>query len=343
MKKSNKRPPIPRAVQNAVLLGNRHACCVCQRPRVQLHHIDGNSANNDPENIAALCLDHHDMASMQTGLTKKLQPDQIRTYKAAWEGKCRNDFQALSRKRFTFFYCMYKNPPRLLEAFYSLSDAERNGAAARIGDRLRDEQSAKDAGFFSFAASSVPQVNDATLEALQSVADGEKYPSYLGRFKSHPADPNYSTDLSTQAAMVAYHKYDLWCQIVAQTLAEARGTIPIEDLFKFGTDEEMNAFEGSLVTFALSVHGKGLRPPGMWEEHPVASLQARTKIGKQIFRVKMQLRTMYLFSDTASVNLRQARASGLGIFLGATKNDAGEIEVALVPLLIGTGGWDFRQ
>ena len=74
------RTPIPQFIQNSVLLGNRHACFVCQKPRVQLHHIDGNPNNNDPINIAALCLDHHDMATMQMGLTKKLQPQQIRKY-----------------------------------------------------------------------------------------------------------------------------------------------------------------------------------------------------------------------------------------------------------------------
>jgi hypothetical protein len=49
---------------------------------VQLHHIDSNPSNNVTENIAALCLPHHDMATMTIGLTKKLKPEEVRAYKA---------------------------------------------------------------------------------------------------------------------------------------------------------------------------------------------------------------------------------------------------------------------
>ena len=110
------RVPIPQKVQDAVLVANRHSCCVCQKQKVQLHHIDENPSNNHESNLAALCLEHHDMASMQIGLTKKLQASQIKRYKDRWETTCREDVRALSRERFTFYYCIYKNPPRLLEA-----------------------------------------------------------------------------------------------------------------------------------------------------------------------------------------------------------------------------------
>jgi hypothetical protein len=267
MTNSISRVAIPRHVQNAVLLGNRHACCVCQHPRVQLHHIDGNPSNSASENIAALCLEHHDMASMQIGLTRKLQPDQIRTYKAEWEKRCSTDIQALSRNRFTFYYCIYKNPPRILEAYTSLSEAERKNAVECIKNRLIDEQDPKDHDRL-FGMNLVPQINDPTDLALLSIYQSEARPSYLRTFKPHPADPNYSADFSSQDAMLGFHMHDLWYQVVTQTMAEARGSIPIEDLFKFDTEDDLDPFMGSLVTFWLSVRGKDIHIPKMWEENP---------------------------------------------------------------------------
>jgi hypothetical protein len=338
MKKSTKRIPIPKDIQDSVLLANRHACCVCQKPRVQLHHIDGNPSNNDPVNIAALCVDHHDMASMVIGLTKKLQPNQVNDYKAKWEQKCRNDIQALSRKRFTFYYCIYKNPPRILEAYLALDPNERHEAVNRIRTRLLSEQDPK-AKDKLFGLNAVPEVNEPTLQALKSIYDGEGYPSYLGKFAQHPADANYSADCSTQEAMMAYHKYDLWCQIAAQTLAEARGTVPLEDLYKFQTEEALDDFSGSLVTFRLSARGS-IRIPRYWNESPVGTITARATYSGKPIKIRMQIRTMYVFSDTAALNLSNGRISGLGVFGGATTNDHGEMEFTVVPMILGTGGWN---
>ena len=215
----------------------------------------------------------------------------------------------MSRSRFAFYYCIYKNPPRLIPAYLSLSAEERKAAVERVRERLVDEQPSKSADPF-FGFNEVPAQNGATFEALQSVYRGEQQPTYLGKFKPHPADPNYSTDCSTQDAMMAYHKYDLWCQIVAQTLAEARGTIPVEDMFAFRAEEDFDPFMGKLMTFQLSILSKqDIHIPSEWEQHSVGSIQARVTRGDTLFRVRMQLRTMYLFSDTAAINLRRSRVS----------------------------------
>ena len=46
-----------------------------------------------------------------------------------------------------------------------------------------------------------------------------------------------------------------------------------------------------------------------------------------------------IFSDTAVLNLRHGRVSGLGILTGALKT-RGEFHISVFPLLIGTGGWN---
>ncbi len=285
-KRVKKRPPIPTLVERAILLGNRHACCVCQKPRVQLHHIDGNPSHNDPSNIAALCLDHHDMATMQIGLTKKLQPNEVRNYKQNWEKRCRNDITALSRKRFTFYYCIYKNPQRLLSAYVSLAEQERKLAVERLKAQLADEEPRKKDDQI-FGLNAVPRMDQHTLEALKSIYVGETAPSYLqhNHFKWDPSRP-----YASHGDFMAFHKYDLWCQILGQTLAEAKGTTPLEDLYKFKTAKEIDSLAGSLVTFRLTVRGKDIHIPKAWKEFPTGSLQARAKLGERSFRIAMTVR-----------------------------------------------------
>ncbi|WP_294121799.1 HNH endonuclease signature motif containing protein [Sphingomonas sp.] len=319
-------------------MANRHACCVCQKTRVQIHHIDGDPSNNDPKNLAAVCLEHHDMATATSGLTKKLKPDDVRAYKEKWEAACACDILALARKRFTFYYCIYKNPQRLREAYAALAESERQAAVLRVLDRLTGEQEIK-AKDDLWGMNAVPEVNEWTKLAVRSVYMGEPHPSFVKQFKPHPLDPHYSTETPTQDALAAYHLYDLWCQVVGQTLAEARGTMPLEDLYLYETEEELDDFAGQLVTFRLSIRGKNIALPRQWEEVPVGTLTATAKVSGRRVKVKMQIRTMYMFSDTSAINLARGRISGLGIFQGGVV-EGDTVELIVVPLLIGAGGWN---
>lgn len=335
------RKAISPAIQSKLLLANRHACCVCQKGGVQIHHIDGNPSNNDPKNLATLCLEHHDRATMTTGLTKKLKPDQVKKYKNAWERRCANDIMALSRSRFTFYYCVYKNPQRIREILMQLEPTRRKNACRRLVERLAVEQPVKEhADSWLGGGNATPKTDDWTNASLVSIARGEAYPGYLGRYDPHPADPDYSRDCSTQEAMSAYHLYDLWCQVAGQVLAEAHGAMPLEDLYAYNNEDEFDAFSGQLVSFKLTVWGKNIHIPAYWNEYPTGRLTARKKLNGKVYRIRMTLRTMYLFSDTAAVNLERARISGLGIFNGATEDENGDIEITVTPLLIGYGGWN---
>lgn len=55
----------------------------------------------------------------------------------------------------------------------------------------------------------------------------------------------------------------------------------------------------------------------------------------------MHLRNMYVFSDTAALNLRSSRVCGIGVFSGATLDVVDgkkEMTLRVLPLLIGQGG-----
>jgi len=91
-----KRVKIPHKTEVKILVKNKHTCCIChdfknyQEPII--HHIDGNPSNNKEDNLAVLCLNHASVADAglrkgKLGSGKKLMPDEVRSFKADWEGK----------------------------------------------------------------------------------------------------------------------------------------------------------------------------------------------------------------------------------------------------------------
>jgi len=91
-----KRLKIPAKLEVKILLKNRHTCCICRDPKayqnIIIHHIDGNPANNQEENLAVLCLNHASMADagLKKGILgsgKKLKPREVSGFKKLWEEK----------------------------------------------------------------------------------------------------------------------------------------------------------------------------------------------------------------------------------------------------------------
>lgn len=57
---------------------------VCQHRPVQIHHIDGNNANNECNNLVVICHDHHDEAHTRRSLSQNLTPARLREFKKLW-------------------------------------------------------------------------------------------------------------------------------------------------------------------------------------------------------------------------------------------------------------------
>jgi len=56
---STSRPTVPPSVRRSVLKEFNHRCAICGGDNPQIHHIDENPANNDPQNLLPLCPNHH--------------------------------------------------------------------------------------------------------------------------------------------------------------------------------------------------------------------------------------------------------------------------------------------
>lgn len=83
-----KRIKLSQAQKDAILFEFDKSCCICKdrNKSVQIHHIDGNPANNDLDNLAVLCLEHHDEAHIKGGLGAQTSPGLIKKYRDEWLG-----------------------------------------------------------------------------------------------------------------------------------------------------------------------------------------------------------------------------------------------------------------
>lgn len=335
------RKTIPKKVASQVLIANRHACCLCQNTLVQIHHIDEDPSNNHPSNLAILCHEHHDQASMQLGLSKKLGSDEIREYKRQWEAKCAADIQALSRDRLTFYATLYKNPPRIRQFFSALPRETRLQAVDQLQSQIREDidRQNEDSGFQWQA---VPGDNPLTGPLLSCLRSGELWPSVLHRVQGHKDDPDYPVDMSPPHGMTTFHGFDLYCQLLVRTLCIASPPTPLENLWQLGEPDLIDQFAGSLVTFRELAIGKNLSFPAGTGSGDLGRVQFRVQRKGVVYRAIMPIKNMYIFSSTSALDLERSRVCGVAMLTDAqTRNEGGrdELQISLKPLLIGTGGF----
>lgn len=80
------RVKIPKKIESTLMFQNDHTCCICREKGkdVQIHHILSRN-NNNPSNLAVLCLDCHSRVTGSRGLGKKFTIYEIKQYKRDWE------------------------------------------------------------------------------------------------------------------------------------------------------------------------------------------------------------------------------------------------------------------
>ena len=115
------RPPIPPKTLVCVLFANRYQCCVCRDPELSVivHHIKewADSRLHDIENLAVLCLHHHDVAHSKKTLSQNLDANALRNMKAKWEDKVKR-FDAesiIAAMRLEYSSWNYMNELRVFE------------------------------------------------------------------------------------------------------------------------------------------------------------------------------------------------------------------------------------
>ena len=83
------RAPIPDHVQNDVLTRSARRCALCfgldgvaSRVEGQIAHVDRDNGNPELENLAYLCLPHHNEYDSLPSQTKRLQPGELKHYRS---------------------------------------------------------------------------------------------------------------------------------------------------------------------------------------------------------------------------------------------------------------------
>lgn len=81
MAKKKKRVKIPYKDSDELLVLCKHLCCICEKPLVKIHHIDGDPSNNDPNNLIPLCGTHHDLVEARVGSARYYTKRQLEIYR----------------------------------------------------------------------------------------------------------------------------------------------------------------------------------------------------------------------------------------------------------------------
>jgi hypothetical protein len=80
------RISIPSDLAAEAMFASAQTCCVCTEPGkpVQIHHIDDDPSNNDPDNLAVMCLHCHDQTQVSGGFGRKLRAPLVRKHRTEW-------------------------------------------------------------------------------------------------------------------------------------------------------------------------------------------------------------------------------------------------------------------
>lgn len=332
-----KRKSLSRSLRARILLRNQHACCICGKSGVQIHHINSDPGDNDPDNLAVLCLEHHDEATAPGGLTARLRPEEIRQYKENWENACRDRREKGARARTAFFMVDYKNAERLRQLFAQLSPTECEIVHEIMTMQLREETALREEQGYDISIEPNLEWSTPVEQLLEYVRRGEAHPDIFEGASGHPRDPLLPSGPAFSDKRVPL--YDIWCQLMARALVIAGSPFILEDLLQLD-DPISSGLGGSLIAFEGHLEGE-VAYPDEWETNPVSETELRVSNDDTEWFSTLRLKTHYVYSLTASSCLASGR--GCGLLLLRSIDDVSDDRKRLVsftstPLIVGGGG-----
>jgi HNH endonuclease len=131
---STHRIRIPHNIADRLMFESDRTCNLCTQSGlgVQIHHIDGNSANNDEQNLVVLCLNCHDEVSRGPGLARGVSSGYLIKAKSFWV-----DAVSKSRKQLTTDGVQGKPSIQHGEASSHSTELEYEGAMTEEEEELR--------------------------------------------------------------------------------------------------------------------------------------------------------------------------------------------------------------
>lgn len=334
----DKRKDIDPSHRSKLLLNNQHACCICGKSGIQIHHINGNHSDNRPTNLAVLCLPHHDNATATPGLSAKLRPKEIREYKKRWEASCLDRVNKGARARTAFFMVDYKNAERLRQLFSQLSSLECKSAYDILSSELKEETVLREEQGFNISLEPTIKWSPSVERLLESIRHGEVHPVIFNGLEGHPQDGLLPSDPPFSDPRIPV--YDVWCQLMVRAIIAVRTPFLLNDLLLL-EDPLKSGLAGSLVVFEGLMNGS-VASPAEWKEKPVSETTLKVEDNNTVMSTKLHLKTHYIYSFTAAQSLSHGRSYGLLVIRSIdsvqNKNSKREVAFSSIPIIIGAGG-----
>jgi len=332
------RKRIPPNIRSELLIANRHACCICGSGDVQIHHINSDPSDNRLENLAVLCLKHHDKATALKGLTASLKSQEILVYKNKWEIECANISHIIARSRTAFFMVDYKNAERIRQLYSQLTKPELSRVYEILKKELIEEDALRKEQGFDISLEPNMALTPTVQKLVEEIRKGDPHPEIFKESPGHPYDPFYPE--GPAFANPAKPLYDIWCQIMIRCLILSRRVYDIENLMSIENILDLN-LSGSLVTFDGRFRGRIVSPKD-YESTPVSYTVLRVKNDNTIWLTKLGIKTHYIYSFTASDNLCDGRGNGVLLFRNIDSVMSNPktriVKFSCTPLIIGSGG-----
>lgn len=335
MGRSYRRNPIPNRLRAELLIANQHACCICGKSNIQIHHLNGDPADNRRDNLAVLCIEHHAQATAPSGMTAKLTPSHIVTYKQIWEKTCRQRAERAARSRTAFFMVDYKNVGRLQQLYSQLSYTQRSYAADRLYRDLRDESNLRREQGFDISLEPNLGWSEPLEYFLQQLKCGAVEPQIFQPSSRRKSD--LERFLLSRVLRPAF-LYDLWCQVVARALVICNGTYNIDDLMQL-EDPRCLRMGGALISCEGRTRGT-VYEPALSKTHSCSTIMYQVTGERAVWSTCLTLKTKDVYSVTAAANLSNGKENGLLVFrsidrMRLSRSDSIRVRFSATPLILG--------
>lgn len=140
-----------------VLKKSRRRCCLCfglnydsMKKRGQIAHLDHDPANSNPENLAFLCLDHHDEYDSKTSQSKSIQINEVKAYRDDLyqyieSGKlCDSEIPEKPEKKngyneiYSYLSCLYNDIGLFVKQYYDSENSHNNQVSKALHERTKE-------------------------------------------------------------------------------------------------------------------------------------------------------------------------------------------------------------
>ena len=149
-----KKNPI---IDTDVLLKSKRRCCLCfglncdsREKKGQIAHLDRNSANSKPDNLAFLCFDHHDGYDSKTSQSKSIQINEVKAYRDDLyqyieSGKLRDSVIPEKPEQkdeyneiYSYLSCLYNDIGLFVKQYYNSENSHNNQASKALHERTKE-------------------------------------------------------------------------------------------------------------------------------------------------------------------------------------------------------------